>query len=209
MKLSSNEAILERLLTKEADCTVFLEMVGRCLDEGKTVSTRRIAAKIFFESVGRLLEENRLKLIPIIYKLIVDDDEDVRCAGCKSCSLLFGSEAISCPFWCMDKIWEFVSTMSLDIKKSLLGELFFEDFVADLRREMGNVDDKPIFRREPLNVYRDYLVESFLIRRHLSPDTYRILDDVSNGLDDVHYKGAHYMRRSIKCLHLLSSSQGP
>ena len=187
----------------DVDDLKLINFVLECLQE--TVPfTKRVAMSSM--ALQRLSPEKFPKesVIPVLYKMLVDDSEEVRFNGCQICRIYFDSKLICSPLFYLREIWKICGNAALEEQRTLLQTLFINDFVKDYTRELENISHNYTFRHEPLNIYRDYYIEALLMKhcgchKAIQVDAH-ILEHYKT-LDRT--KDLGFLRRSIKVLDIL------
>ena len=193
----------QSLIENEVDDLNLIDIVLECLQE-TVPHTKRIAVSLM--ALQRLSPKkfSRASVIPILYKMLVDDSEDVRFNGCQIGRLYFDSKIICSPLFYLREIWKICGEAALDEQRTLSQTLFMNDFVKDYTRELANTRNNYTFRHEPLNIYRDYYVEALLMR-HCG--CHKAIQFDANILE--HYsmvdrtQDLGFLRRSVKVLDIL------
>lgn len=184
------------------DPVIYKEIL-RFLEEGVSSTRRSKAAKYMLE-LGQADDDNNDVILQIAYRLIVDDDDDIRFYGCKLCHKIFKTNVICSTFYYVDRIWEHIGRQDTCSQSRLFHSMFWEDFSRDFIREEKNMKESPIFRSEPLNSYRDFFVEALMIRKYINLSQLSFKNEFSHYCSDVMFETSGYLMRSIKVLKILS-----
>jgi hypothetical protein len=181
------------------DEKLYLDEAITFLDEAVSVVRRLSSAESFFKYCLNRFDFS-IKHISIIYKMLLDDEEEIRYTACKICRQVFSTEIINSALFYVDKIWKYVGEQCVDTQRELFQSLFLEPFLDDFSREYKNVKECPIFRVEPQNTYRDYLIETYLITRYVSVAAITV---DSSLVETCTGKSNTFLLRNIKCINLL------
>ena len=99
----------------------------------------RLSASSHFCAKGFDNHKFDIRTIKIMYLLCLDDCEDVRFQGCRLISKFFDENIIMAWYYCINKIWLYVSKFESDQKELYFKMLFYIDFCLDALRAYDNV----------------------------------------------------------------------
>lgn len=168
--------------------------------------SRRVAAARSFLKFSAAQNPTLSDVIYVLYKLLWDDEEPIRYMACQIARDYFDSVVVNSALFYVDEIWHFVSQNSSAVQVVMFNRLFYQDFVKDFNREWANIIDRPIFRTEPQNLYRDYYVEVAILKQHILPSAIEVDYHLIEKCKEKTAVELGFLYRNSKCLSLLTKS---
>ena len=175
------------------------------ITEGVAVTRRNAAAK----SLLRFSDTHKgltMEYIRPLYKLLLDDEEPIRYIACQVARELFDSVIINSSLFYVNAIWQYAGQQCHSMQQELYNVIFYQDFSNDFNREHSNMTENPIFRVEPQNLYRDFFIETVIIKKHLSGNVITVEDSLVRSCRGKTSVELGYLYRSAKCVSLLANA---